>query len=166
MYRAEHRPQLAFLATFLAEEMALSPTLAYWDARLSDPAVLALFAPHFSPHRGRPTIPLATLVRLSVLRRLYDVGDEALCEKVRHNLQWRRFCHIPVHAPVPHPTTLVKLRKKLGPEVLHALNDVLAQPAQQRTWCAGGAGGKTPPWSRVIFTTRRIVGSWRTGCGR
>ncbi|MGC8490007.1 MAG: transposase, partial [Clostridia bacterium] len=132
MYRADHRPQLTFLETFLAEEMALSPTLAYWDERLDDPAVLALFAPHFSPDRGRPTIPLATFVRLSVLRRLYDVGDEALIEEVRHNLQWRRFCHIPLHAPVPHPTTLVKLRKRLGPEVVHALNDVLTQQAQRR----------------------------------
>ena len=132
MYRADHRPQLTFLEHFLDQEMALSPTLAYWDERLNDPAILAPFAPPCSPHRGRPTIPLATFVRLSVLRRLYDVGDEALCEEVRHNIQWRRFCHIPLRAPVPHPTTLVKLRKKLGPEVVHALNEVLAQQAQQR----------------------------------
>ncbi|MDA8200957.1 MAG: ISNCY family transposase [Thermaerobacter sp.] len=132
MYRADRAPQLTFLETFLAAEMALSPTLAYWDERLDDPAVLAPLAPHFSVRRGRPTIPMATFVRLSVLRRLYDVGDEALCEEVRHNLQWRRFCHIPLHASVPHPTTLVKLRQKLGPTVVHALNDVLTQQAQQR----------------------------------
>ncbi len=132
MYRADRVPQLTFLETFLEQDMALSPTLAYWDACLDDPAVLAPFAKHFSATRGRPTVPLATFVRLSVWRRLYDVGDEALCAEVRHNLQWRRFCHIPLHAAVPHPTTLVKLRKKLGPEVVHALNDVLAQQAQRR----------------------------------
>lgn len=55
-----------------------------------------------------------------------------MCEEVRHNIPWRRFCHIPLHAPVPHPTTLVKRRKKLGPQVVHALNDALAQPAQER----------------------------------
>ena len=55
--------------------MTLSPTLAYWEERLNDPAILAPFAPPCSPNRGRPTIPLATCVRLSVLRRLYDVGD-------------------------------------------------------------------------------------------
>ena len=137
MYRADHRPQLTFLETFLAEEMALSSTLAYWDERLNDLAVLALFAPHFSPDRGRPTIPLATFVRLSVLRRLYDVGDEALIAEVRHNLQWRRFCHIPLHAPVPHPTTLVKLRQRLGPQVLHDLNDVLVQQARHHRLIRG-----------------------------
>ena len=137
MYRADHRPQLTFLETFLAEEMALSSTLAYWDERLNDPAVLALFAPHFSPDRGRPTIPLATFVRLSVLRRLYDVGDEALIAEVRHNLQWRRFCHIPLHAPVPHPTTLVKLRQRLGPQVLHDLNAVLVQQARHHRLIRG-----------------------------
>lgn len=61
MYRADRVPQLTFLETFLEQDMALSPTLAYWDACLDDPAVLAPFAKHFSATRGRPTIPLATL---------------------------------------------------------------------------------------------------------
>lgn len=90
--------------------------------------------------RGRPTIPLGLFGRLSVLRRLDDVGDEALCEEVRHNLQWRRFCHIPLHAPVPHPTTRVNLRKKLGPEVVHALHAVLTPQAPQRHLIRGRRG--------------------------
>ena len=52
-------------------------------------------------------------------------------EEVRHNLQWRRFCHIPLHASVPQPTTLAKLRQKLGPPVLHELNDGLSQQAAE-----------------------------------
>ena len=81
--------------------MARFPALAYWDERLDDPAVLASFAAHFSPTRERSTIPLATFVRVSVLRRLYDVGDEALIEEVRHNLPWRRLSHSPPRRRAP-----------------------------------------------------------------
>ena len=59
MYRADRVPQLTFLETFLEQDVALSPTLAYWDACLDAPAVLAPFAKHFAATRGCPTIPLA-----------------------------------------------------------------------------------------------------------
>lgn len=63
--------------TFLAEEIALSRTLAYWDARLGALAVLAPFASHFSPTRRQRTIPLHTFARLIVLWRVCNVNDEA-----------------------------------------------------------------------------------------
>ena len=41
------------------------------------------------------------------------------------SISWRRFCRIPLDRPVPHPTTLVKLVGRAGPEVIEQLNQAL-----------------------------------------
>ena len=40
---------------------------------------------------------------------------------------WRRFARIPLNQPVPHPTTLVKLVRRAGPEVIAQLNAALLE---------------------------------------
>ncbi len=37
----------------------------------------------------------------------------------------RRFCRLGLDQPVPHPTTLVKLVRRAGPEVIEQLNQAL-----------------------------------------
>ena len=41
------------------------------------------------------------------------------------SISWRRFCRIGLDRPVPHPTTLVKLVRRAGPEVIEQLNAAL-----------------------------------------
>jgi IS5 family transposase len=48
-----------------------------------------------------------------------------LCREVADSISWRRFCHIGLDRPVPHPTTLVKLVRRAGPEVIEQLNQAL-----------------------------------------
>jgi IS5 family transposase len=48
-----------------------------------------------------------------------------LCREVADSLSWRRFCRIGLDRPVPHPTTLVKLVRRAGPEVTEQLNVAL-----------------------------------------
>jgi IS5 family transposase len=55
-----------------------------------------------------------------------------LAREVTDSLHWRRFCHLALDAPVPHPTTLSKLTRKYGPDVVHALNRLLVQQARER----------------------------------
>jgi IS5 family transposase len=44
---------------------------------------------------------------------------------VSDSIAWRRFCKIPLDCPAPHPTTLVKLVRRAGPEVIAQLNTAL-----------------------------------------
>lgn len=102
------------------------------DALLDDPAFFAPFAAHFDPIMGRPWIPIETYLRMMFLKHRYDLGYETLCAEVADSISWRRFCRIPLGAPVPHPTTLLKLTSRCGAQAVEALNDALLAKARER----------------------------------
>ena len=70
-------------------------------------------------------MPIDTLLRLLYLKHRYRLGDESLCREVADSISWRRFCRIALDRPVPHPTTLVKLVRRAGPEVIEERNAAL-----------------------------------------
>ena len=55
-----------------------------------------------------------------------------LVKEVGDSLHWRRFCHLALDAPVPHATTLSKLTRKYGPDVVHEVNRLLVQRAGEQ----------------------------------
>ena len=103
----------------------LPDELARIDAYLDDERFVAPWRTHFSARLGRPSVPVATLVRLLYLKHRYQLGYESLCREVTDSISWRRFCRIPLDQPVPHPTTLVKLVGRCGPGVVYQLNQAL-----------------------------------------
>jgi IS5 family transposase len=70
-------------------------------------------------------VPIDALLRLLYLKHRYQLGYESLCREVADSISWRRFCRIALDRPVPHPTTLVKLVRRAGPEVIEELNAAL-----------------------------------------
>jgi IS5 family transposase len=77
------------------------------------------------PSAGPAVGPVDTLLRLLYLKHRYGLGYESLCREVTDSISWRRFCRIALDRPVPHPTTLVKLVRRAGPEVVEQLNTAL-----------------------------------------
>jgi transposase, IS5 family len=106
---------------------ALPDDLAQLDALLADPALLAPFRARFAAEaaasltRGRPTIAMATYLRLMVVKHRTGWGYETLMREVSDSLHLRRFCLIPLSAPVPDESTVRKLTRRLGPEVTDEL---------------------------------------------
>jgi transposase, IS5 family len=103
----------------------LSAELATVDTYLDDDRFITPWQPHFSTRLGRPSVPIQTLLRLLYLKHRYQLGYETLCREVNDSISWRRFCRIGLDQPVPHPTTLVKLVGRAGPEVIEQLNVAL-----------------------------------------
>jgi IS5 family transposase len=103
----------------------LPQELARIDAYLDDERFIAPWRSVFDRRLGRPSVPVATLLRLLYLKHRYGLGYESLCAEVGDSIGWRRFCRIPLDQPVPHPTTLVKLVGRAGPRVLEQLNAAL-----------------------------------------
>jgi IS5 family transposase len=93
-----------------AQARRLPAELARIDAYLDDERFIAPWRVVFSARLGRPSVPVATLLRLLYLKHRYQLGYESLCAEVADSIGWRRFARIPLDQPVPHPTTLVKLR--------------------------------------------------------
>jgi IS5 family transposase len=122
----ETDPQTTIWELLLPEEAKRLPAeLAAVDAYLDDECFIAPWRVLFDRRLGRPSVPIDTLLRLLYLKHRYQLGYESLCREVTDSISWRRFCRIPLDRPVPHPTTLVKLVGRAGPEMIEELNAAL-----------------------------------------
>jgi IS5 family transposase len=105
--------------------LALSEELARVDALLDDDRFFAPFRERFYTRIGRPTVAVATYLRMMYLKRRYGLGYESLVKEVKDSFSWRRFCHLSLSDRVPDSTTLIKLTHKYGEDTVRALNDAL-----------------------------------------
>jgi transposase, IS5 family len=122
----ESDPQTTIWELLLPEEAKRLPAeLVRIDAYLDDDRFIAPWRTLFDRRLGRPSVPIDTLLRLLYLKHRYQLGYESLCREVADSISWRRFCRIALDRPVPHPTTLVKLVRRAGPEVVEELNAAL-----------------------------------------
>jgi len=109
----------------------LPADLAQLDTLLADSALLGPFRAHFAAEaqtrnadplgRGRPTISMSTYLRLMVIKHRTGWGYESLMREVSDSLHLRRFCLIPLSAPVPDESTVRKLTRRLGAELTDEL---------------------------------------------
>lgn len=116
----------------IPREWALQGEWAVLDALLDDDKFLEPFASRLESRIGRPTIPMERYLRLMVVKHRYGWGYEMLVQEVADSISLRHFCRIPLGAPVPHSTTLIKLTRRFGPEVLSELNQRLMEIAVER----------------------------------
>jgi transposase, IS5 family len=121
----------------------LPPDLAAVDELLSDPSLLAPFRTLWRERDaasgrcaeafGRPTIAMATYVRLMVIKARTGWGYVTLVREVSDSLHLRRFCLIPLSDPVPTESTVRKLTRRLGPElVAQLIREVIELAARER----------------------------------
>ncbi len=110
----------------------LSGELADIDRLLDDDRFFRPFREFFDQTEGRPSIPIETYLRLMFLKYRFDLGYERLCTAVADSLSWRRFCRIGLEASVPDESTIRKITRRCGPELIDALNVELLTAAHQR----------------------------------
>jgi transposase, IS5 family len=98
---------------------------------------------------GRPAKPTRLMVGLSYLKHIYDLSDEAVCERWRENPYWQFLCGNEYfeHDLPCDPSSLTRWRNRIGPGGMEKL---LAA-----TLAAGLASGTVKPSSleRVIVDT-------------
>jgi len=78
------------------------------DAVLSDPLLLQPIATTWEQgarDRGRPSISMASFVRLMVIKQRTGWGYETLVREVSDSLHLRRFCLIALDQRVPEEST-------------------------------------------------------------
>lgn len=96
---------LAALDRLLDDRALLGPIEAAWKLEHRD--------------RGRPSIAMDRLVRLMIVKaRSGGWGYETLVREVSDSLHLRRFCRIALTDRVPDESTIRKLVKRLGPDVI------------------------------------------------
>ena len=70
---------------------------------------------------GRPTIPMAMYVRLMIVKTRTGWGYATLVREVSDSLHLRRFCLLALGDPVPDESTVRKLTRRLGPDLVAEL---------------------------------------------
>ena len=116
------------------EVRELPQDLAVLDRLLADPRLLAPIEQAWERtvrQRGRPTIPMASFVRLMVVKQRTGWGYQTLVQEVSDSLPLRRFCLLPLTARVPDESTIGKLVRRLGPETVAELTRVVIGKAQR-----------------------------------
>jgi transposase, IS5 family len=118
------------------EVRELPEDLARLDRVLADPELLRPIAKAWEVSargHGRPTIAMASFVRLMVVKQRSGWGYETLLREVSDSLHLRRFCLIGIDQRVPDESTVRKLVRRLGPEVVAELTRVVIGKAQRET---------------------------------
>jgi IS5 family transposase len=114
----------------------LPADLARVDALLRDESLLAPIERAWQKTArdfGRPTIAMATFVRLMVVKQRCGWGYETLVREVSDSLHLRRFCLIALSERVPEESTVRKLVRRLGPAVVDEITRVVIGKAQRET---------------------------------
>jgi transposase, IS5 family len=83
------------------------------------------------PGRGRPTIPMEMYVRLMMVKHRSGWGYETLIREVSDSIHLRRFCRLGLSEAVPDESTVRKLTRRLGAEVVHEITRELIQKARR-----------------------------------
>ena len=107
----------------LSDPGLLAPIGARWERLLAETGAVS--------GRGRPTIAMATYVRLMIIKHRSGWGYETLMREVSDSIHLRRFCRIGMTERVPDESTVRKLTRRLGAEVVHEITRELIQKARR-----------------------------------
>src|SRR6267378_5799368 len=106
------------------------------DTLLEDEAVIEVVAQGLearwpqSRRRGRPGTPAEVVIRMLILKHLFDWSYDDLEREVRANLVYRMFTRIDA-GEVPDAKTIVKIARALGPDVIEQLHRQVVEVAKR-----------------------------------
>jgi IS5 family transposase len=106
------------------------------DTLLEDEAVIDVVAQGLekrwpqSRRRGRPGTPAEVVIRMLILKHLFDWSYDDLEREVRANLVYRMFTRIDA-GDVPDAKTILKIARALGPEVIEQLHRQVVDVAKR-----------------------------------
>ena len=106
------------------------------DTVLEDEAVIEVVAQALearwpqSRRRGRPGTPAEVVIRMLILKHLFDWSYDDLEQEVRANLVYRAFTRIDA-GEVPDAKTILKIAGALGPDVIGHLHRQVVEVAKR-----------------------------------
>jgi IS5 family transposase len=83
-----------------------------------------------SRRRGRPGTPADVVIRMLILKHLFDWSYDDLEQEVRANLVYRAFTRIDA-GEVPDAKTILKIARALGPDVIEQLHRQVVEVAKR-----------------------------------
>ncbi len=138
MLTLKESPQIQIYEAMLPPELCkLNDELSKVSTLLDNENFFSPFVKRFTTKTGRPTVPVQTYLRIMYLKQRHQLSYEVVVEQIGDSIMWRIFCRIPFDKPVPHYTTLIKLTKKYGDEIIANLNETLVNEAREKKHILG-----------------------------
>ncbi|ANG63586.1 transposase [Marinobacterium aestuarii] len=91
-----------------------------------------------SSQGGRPPFPTETMVRILVLKRLYNLSDEQMEYQLLDRMSYQRFCGLTQISNIPDRTTIWTFENRIGEAGARALFDGVADQLMRRGYIARG----------------------------
>ena len=88
-----------------------------------------LLADKYNKTLGRPAWPPETMVRIGILKKMYNLSDEAVIDEIAVNRAYEYFCHLSPMGKLPEPSALCKFRKIRLDE--STMDDILTEMVRQ-----------------------------------
>jgi transposase len=106
--------------------LPLSPELQRIKDLFPEQRILEKARPYYDLGNGRPSEDPILLTKIMFLSFFDDVkGDEKTLETLTYRMDWRQFCDLPLDAPLPDRSTLVKFRRRVGLSVIEGMFQAL-----------------------------------------
>jgi IS5 family transposase len=137
MVRRRHVQRSVFEVLLPDGEKLWDPVLRGIDEVLEDEELVEVVVEALERRRpgsrkkGRPGTPAEVVLRMLVLKHLYDWSFDECEREVRGSLVWRAFCRIDCEK-VPDAKTLIRLSQALGGDALKKILERLVGMARQR----------------------------------
>jgi IS5 family transposase len=112
----------------------MEPELAQIDTVLDDEAIYQMVKSDLSQRypktqqTGRGSTPVEVILRMLVVKHVYNLSYEKTEKAVKDSLVLRRFCRV-YFETVPDDTTLIRWNKQIKPETIKALHERVVQIA-------------------------------------
>jgi transposase, IS5 family len=109
-------------------EFEMDPVLARLDRLLEDDVLFARIKEDLAKRHprsstlGRHSTPVEVILRMLIVRRLYDLSYEQTERFVSDSLVLRRFCRLYLER-APDDTTLIRWANLIGPETVHQIHE-------------------------------------------
>ena len=91
-----------------------------------------------SPQGGRPPYPTETMVRILVLKRLYNLSDEQMEYQLLDRMSYKRFCGLESATNIPDRTTVWTFENRIGEAGAKALFDGVSAQLLKKGFIARG----------------------------
>ncbi|CAI08929.1 putative transposase, fragment [Aromatoleum aromaticum EbN1] len=91
-----------------------------------------------SAQGGRPPYPTETMVRILVLKRLYNLSDEQMEYQLLDRMSYKRFCGLANATNVPDRTTVWTFENRIGEAGAKALFDGVSAQLLKKGFIARG----------------------------
>jgi transposase len=102
--------------------LPLSPELQRIKDLFPEETIMKTVRPFYADDMGRHSEDPVLLTKILFLSFFYDIdGDDNTLETLLYRMDWRQFCDLPLDAPLPDRTTLVKFRRQVGLAVIEGM---------------------------------------------